>query len=88
MEAKNLLLAYVVIAVVLLLIVWWVDKKYVGHAFLWLLFVFIIMLFAVAKCNGACLLYLALVAILPVIAWILWGAFRDCNKDKDHHRPH
>lgn len=88
MDGRQALIAYIVLAIVVLLIVWFADQKSLGAVFFWLLFVFIVMLVALSRCNGACLWYLFAVAFIPLIFWIFW-AFGNCDKHKkDDHGHH
>lgn len=87
MDAKQVLIGYIVVGLIVLLLTWFVDEKSVGWVFLWLLFVLIVMLFAMSQGHCHALIYLAVVGILPVIGWMIWS-WAACNggkKPKPHH---
>lgn len=91
MDSRQVLLAYLVIAAVILLLVWFVDSSSLGWVFLWFLFLLVVMLVAISQGCCSCLPFLAVVAFLPVIAWLIW-AWAGCDnkkkhkKDDDHHK--
>lgn len=86
MDARQALVAYIVIALLLLLLIWWVDSSSLGWVFLWFLFILIVMLVAISRGDCMCVWYLAVVAFLPIIAWLIWAWAQCNNKDHDDHK--
>lgn len=69
---QNIVVGYAVVAAIVTLIAWWATPKLVVPVFLWFAFAFLLMLLALKNKHYHALMYIAVMAFVPVILLLLF----------------